>query len=86
MFNDANKCEPLKLHEVLNNCWGTIAVDLFGPMPSSKHIVVVQDLASRLPAAKLVASTKATHVLPAQGTYITRMGTQVTSCQVMHHR
>ncbi len=32
-------------------------------MPSSKHVVVVQDLASRFPAAKLVTSTKA--VIPA---------------------
>ena len=40
-------------------------MDLFGPMPSSNHIVVVQDLASRLPAAKLVRSTKADSVLPA---------------------
>ena len=40
-------------------------MDLFGPMPSSKHVVVVHDLASRYPAAKLVASTKADKVLPA---------------------
>ena len=42
-----------------------ISVDLFGPMPTSKHVVVVQDLASRFPAAKLVTSTKADKVLPA---------------------
>ncbi len=35
------------------------------PMPTSKHMVVVQDLASRFPAAKLVTSTKADKVLPA---------------------
>ena len=34
-------------------------------MPSSKHVVVVQDLASRFPAAKIVTSTKARHVIPA---------------------
>ncbi|CAB4011689.1 Transposon Tf2-9 poly [Paramuricea clavata] len=34
-------------------------------MPTSKHVVVVQDLASRFPAAKLVTSTKADKVLPA---------------------
>ena len=35
-------------------------------MPSSKHIVVVvHDLASRLPAAKLVKSTRADSILPA---------------------
>ena len=34
-------------------------------MPTSKHVVVVQDLASRFPAAKLVTSTKVDKVLPA---------------------
>ena len=27
--------------------WEVVAVDLFGPMPSSNHVVVVQDLVSR---------------------------------------
>ena len=34
-------------------------------MPSHNHVVVVQDLASRFPAAKLVRSTKASSVIPA---------------------
>ncbi|XP_028391894.1 uncharacterized protein LOC114516566 [Dendronephthya gigantea] len=34
-------------------------------MPSSKHIVSVQDQASRFPATKLVATTKAEKVIPA---------------------
>jgi hypothetical protein len=36
-------------------------------MPTKKHVVVVQDLASRFPAAKLVSSTSAKQVLPALG-------------------
>ena len=59
--------EPITHHRVPRRCWDTVAVDLFGPMPSSKHIVVVHDLASRYPAAKLVASTKADKVLPILG-------------------
>ena len=65
MFSDKKTSEPIKAHEAPRKRWETVAVDLFGPMPSSKHIVVVHDLASRFPAAKLVASTKASHVLPA---------------------
>ena len=34
-------------------------------MPSSNHVVVVTDLSSRYPAAKLVKSTKADQVIPA---------------------
>ena len=34
-------------------------------MPSHKHVVVVQDLWSRFPAAKLVTSTRSAQVIPA---------------------
>ena len=44
-----------------------VAVDLFGPMPSSKYVVVVQDLSSCFPAAKIVTLTSAAKVLPALG-------------------
>ena len=64
-FVDKKTKEPLDHHKVPAHCWDTVAVDLFGPMPSSKHIVVVHDLASRLPAAKLVRSTRGDSVLPA---------------------
>ena len=65
MFTDKKTKEPLKHHQDPNKCWDMVAVDLFGPMPSSKHIVVVQDIGSRYPAAKLVSSTKADKVIPA---------------------
>ena len=42
-------------------------MDLFGPMPSHKHVIVVQDLGSRFPAAKLVTSTRSAQVIPALG-------------------
>ena len=38
---------------------GRDSVDLFGPLPSKNHIVVIQDFASRYPIAKLVKSTNA---------------------------
>ena len=65
MFVDKKTKEPLDHHQVPLKCWQKVAVDLFGPMPSNKHIVVVHDLSSRYPAAKIVASTKAEKVLPA---------------------
>jgi len=64
-FNDKRTAQPIKHHDVPSTCWDTVAVDLFGPLPSSNHVVVIQDLASRYPAAKLVKSTSAKHVLPA---------------------
>ena len=64
-FSDKKTSEPQGRHEVPLECWDTVAVDLFGPMPSKNHVVVVQDLASKFPAAKLVSSTSAEQVLPA---------------------
>ena len=58
------KTEPIKHHKIPEKCWDTVAVDLFGPMPTNNHVVVVHDLASRFPAAKLVSSTKADKVIP----------------------
>ena len=63
-FNDKKTSQPIGRHKVPDKCWDTVAVDLFGPMPSKHHVVVVQDLASRYPAAKLVSSTSADKVLP----------------------
>ena len=39
-------------------------MDLFGPFPSKNHIVVIQDLASRYPIAKVVRSINAKSVIP----------------------
>lgn len=64
MFTNKKTSEPIKAHKIPIKCWEKVSVDLFGPMPSSKHIVVVQDLKSRFPAAKLVPSTSSDKVLP----------------------
>ena len=65
LFTDKKTMDPIQPHRVPNKCWEKVSVDLFRPMPSSKHIVVVQDLSSRYPAAKIVSSTKAENVIPA---------------------
>ena len=45
--------------------WSDVSIDLFGPMPDHKHVVVVLDSASRFPAAKIVPNTSAKPVLKA---------------------
>ena len=57
--------EPLAQHKVPTKNWEVVAVDLFGPMPSSNHVIIVQDTGSRYPAAKLVSSAKAEKVITA---------------------
>ena len=56
--------EPIQPNKVPEKCWEEVSVDLFGPLPSSNHIVVIQDLASRFPVAKVVKSTSSKSVLP----------------------
>ena len=65
-FSTKKTSESIQPHKVPSRCREKVAVDLFGPMPSLHHVVVVQDLASRYPSAKIVlSSTKAAKALPA---------------------
>ena len=63
-FIDKKTSEPLCFHKVPTKKWEVAAVDLYGPMPSDNHVVVVQDLGSRFLTAKLV-TVKSTKVIPA---------------------
>ena len=64
-FVDKKTREPIQQHKVyiLSKNWEIVAVDLYGPMPSSNHVVVVQNLGYRYPAAKLVPLTRAEFVI-----------------------
>ena len=63
-FIDKKTSEPLCFHKVPSKKLEVVAVDLDRPMPSNNHKVVVQDLGSRFPAAKLVTSQRSTKVIP----------------------
>ena len=65
LFTDKKTNESIRPHSVPSRCWEKVAVDLFGPMPSSNRVVVVQDLASHFPAANVVSSSKASKDIPA---------------------
>ena len=64
MFTNKVYRHPLEPNKVPGKCWEETSVDLFGPLPSQNHIIVIQDLASRYPVAKLVKSTSAKFVIP----------------------
>ena len=59
MFTKKTTRHPIEPSSVLEKCWEETSVDLFGPLPSSQHVLVVQDLASRYPVPKIVKSTNA---------------------------
>ena len=64
-FIDKKTSEPLCFHKVPSKNWEVVAIDLYGPMPSNNHVVVVHDQGSRFHAAKLVTSTRSIKVIPA---------------------
>ena len=78
LYTDKKSHQPQKTHQVPERCWEKVSVDLFGPMPSRNHIVVVQDMASRFPAAKLVSSTAAKKVIPALSSIYDAYGNPAT--------
>ena len=65
MFSNKTTKEPIQLVHTSNHPWDNISVDLFGPIPNTKHVLVVQDMFTRSPAAKIVNSTSADLVVKA---------------------
>ena len=63
MFTQKTTRHATEPNSVPEKCWEETSVDLFGPLPSSHHVLVVQDLASRYPVAKIVKSTNAKSVI-----------------------
>ena len=48
-----------------SSAWDTAALDLFGPFPTGKHVLIVQDVLTRYPAAKIVPNTSSSKIIPA---------------------
>ena len=61
-------------HQANQKIWDRVHVDLFGPMPDSRHILVATDNVSRFPAAEIVSGTSATPVLKALDKIYTNFG------------
>lgn len=52
----------LKIHE---RAWQQVSLDLYGPLPNNKYIIVVQDTVSKFPAAKLLSNGQISTVINA---------------------
>ena len=64
MFTQKTTKHPIETNSVPEKCWEETPVDLSGPLPSSHHVYVVQDLASRYPVAKIIKFKNAKSVIP----------------------
>ena len=49
MQHDKKNKQPISYHKIPQECWKNVSVNLSGPIPSSKPIVVVQGITSRCP-------------------------------------
>jgi len=56
--------EPLQMTDMPDGPWQQVHVDLYGPLPSGEHLLVVIDRYSRYPEVEIVCSTKASSVIP----------------------
>ena len=74
LFTSKNNKEPIAPVPTTSGTWQEVSVDLFGPMPDKKHVLVVQDTRSRFPAASIVPGTAAQPVLKALDEVYTAYG------------
>ncbi|KAK3728358.1 hypothetical protein QZH41_011397, partial [Actinostola sp. cb2023] len=64
--------EPLQMSKLPDGPWLEISADLFGPLPSGQHLLVVIDNYSRFPEVEIVHSTSADAVVPHLDNIISR--------------
>ena len=74
MFTRKTFKDPIHPHKSPNSAWEKVNIDLFGPMPDTKHVLVVTDTMSRFPAAKVVPGTGSIPVLKALDTIYSDFG------------
>lgn len=66
MFNPKNRASKLVPHNLREyHGWEKLCIDLFGPMPDGRSILVVQDMVTKFPAAQIMTNTNAEHVIAA---------------------
>ena len=71
---NTTQAEPLKMTQLPDGPWEHVRADLFGPLPSKEHVLVVQCLYSRFPAVEIVHSTSAAAIIPAMDKIMTNFG------------
>ena len=74
LFSPKTTKEPIAPQKTPKHAWEEVNIDLFGPLPDKKHVLVVQDGMSRFPTAKIVSSTQATPVIKALNEVYTAYG------------
>ncbi len=79
-FTQKTTKEPVAAQKTTDTGWEEVSIDLFGPLPNKKHVLVMQDTMSRFPAATIVNSTAAKPIIKAVDDVYTSYG------QPLRHR
>ena len=66
--------EPVTPHQTTGAAWEEVSIDLFGPLPDKRHVLVVQDIMSRFPTATIVPNTSAPPIIKALDNVYTAYG------------
>ena len=74
LFTPKTKEEPVAAERTNTGGWEEVSIDLFGPLPDKKHVLVVQDTMSRFPAAAIVQNTAGRPVVKALDNIYTSYG------------
>ena len=74
LFTHKNTKEPLISHNTNKEAWQDVSIELFGPVPDQKHVLVILDKMSRFPAAEVVLSTAAKPIIKALSDIYTSFG------------
>ena len=61
IFTSKATKEPISPQRSTEQGWEEVSVDLFGPLPNKKRVLVVQDTMSQFPAATIVSSGCSSH-------------------------
>ena len=79
MFNPVlkkNTLYPAQVNQL--SAWEMISVDLFGPLPDKRHILVAQDMMSKFPAAKIINKTDTATITETLKEFYDAYGTPAT--------
>jgi len=78
MFTPKTRKNVMHPHQLKDfNSWEKLSLDLFGPLPDQRHIIVAQDMVSKFPAAKILSKTDAKHVTGALKEFYNAYGTPI---------
>ena len=72
---DKFQLQPLQMSPMPNGPWSELSIDLFGPLRTGKHLLVIIDDYSRYPVVKSVSSTSAKACVPLISEIFSTFGT-----------